>query len=132
MRRDKIVLKGMAFYGFHGLNDAEQALGQRFIVDMELYVDVRTPGLSDDVADAVNYVPIFQVVKQIMEGPPVRLLETVAETIAGRVLSEFPVGAVAVTVKKPEVPMKDSILEYAAVEIYRERPCEGGPAAHSA
>ena len=120
MKRDKIILKGMAFYGFHGLNDAEQELGQRFIVDMELYVDTRTAGLSDNADDIVNYVPIFEMVKRLMEGPPFRLLETVAETIALLVLDEFDVQAIGLTVKKPEVAMKDSILEYAAVQIYRE------------
>ncbi len=127
MRRDKIVLKGMVFYGFHGLNDAEQELGQRFVVDMELYVDTKAAGLSDDRDDAVDYTPIYRMVKEIMEGPSIRLLEAVAETVSRQVLEGFDrVDAVAVSVKKPEVAMKGSILEYAGVEIYRERQEEPG------
>ena len=127
MRRDKIVLKGMVFYGFHGLNDAEQELGQRFVVDIELHVDTKAAGLSDDLNDAVDYTPIYRTVKEIMEGPSIRLLEAVAETVARQVLEGFDrVDAVAVSVKKPEVAMKGSILEYAGVEIYRERQEEPG------
>jgi dihydroneopterin aldolase len=61
------------------------------------------------------------MVKEIVEGRSRNLLENVAEAIAGGVLDQFDVDAVRVGVKKPEVPMKGSILDYAGVEIYRER-----------
>ena len=121
MSNDKILLKGMIFYGFHGNNAAEQELGQRFVVDMEIYRDLHAAGLSDDPEDTVNYSRIYRRVKEIVEGPSRKLLENVAEIIAQRVLEDFDVDAVRVNVKKPEVPMKGSILEYAGVEIYRER-----------
>ncbi len=49
------------------------------------------------------------------------LLEALAENIAHTILETFPAEGVHVRVKKPEVPIKDSILEYAAVEIFRSR-----------
>ena len=118
---DKIHLEGMIFYGFHGTNPAEQEVGQRFLVDLEVQRDLRQAGISDDLKDTVSYSRLYRVVKEVMEGPSRRLLENVAETIAQRILGSFDVDAVRVRVKKPEVPMKGSILAHASVEILRER-----------
>lgn len=124
MARDKIMLRGMVFYGFHGASSAEQEVGQRFVVDLDVYCDLREPGTTDDLADTISYSKLFRLAKQVLEGTRRTLLEKVAETIAQRVLNEYPVDAIRVKVMKPEVPIKGSILSHAAVEIFRER----GPA----
>ncbi len=121
MPTDKIVLKGMVFYGYHGVAPEEQKLGQRFIVDLEMERDLSKAGLSDDPDDTVNYALVFDRVKEIMEGPSRKLLENLAETIAQQILDSFAIDAIHVRVKKPEVPMQGSILDHAGVEIYRSR-----------
>ena len=118
---DKIQLEGMVFYGFHGIGPAEQELGQRFIVDLEMERDLHAAGLSDDPEDTVNYSRVYKLVEEVMEGPSRKLLENLAETIAQRVLEGFDIDAIRVKVKKPEVPMKGSILSHASVEIFRQR-----------
>ena len=118
---DKIMLKGLAFYGNHGVSPHEKALGQRFIVDVTLECDTRAAGLSDNLADAVDYVPAYEIVKAVMEGESKDLIESVAEDIAGQILNKLNVGAVSVTIKKPEVAIRGSILSYAGLEIYRRR-----------
>ena len=118
---DKILLQGMVFYGFHGESSAEQEVGQRFVVDLEAHRDLRPPGLSDELADTVSYSRLFKLAKEVLEGPSRKLLENVAETLAGRVLAECDVDSVRIKVMKPEVPVKGSVLAYAAVEIVRER-----------
>ena len=122
MAPDKIILEGMVFYGFHGASIAEQEVGQRFVVDLEVHRDLRKPGISDDLADTVSYSALFKLAKGVLEGPRRKLLENVAETIAQRALDDYAVDAVRVKVMKPEVPIKGSILAHAAVEILRERP----------
>ena len=118
---DKILLKGLAFYGHHGVSPHEKALGQRFIVDVTMECDARAAGLSDDLADAVDYVPAYEIVKAVMEGESKDLIESVAEDIAGQILETLNVSAVIVTIKKPEVAIRGSILSYAGLEIYRLR-----------
>ena len=120
MPTDQILLKGMEFYGYHGVHAAEKERGQRFIVDLRMERDVRAAAASDDLADAVNYAAVYEVARQIAEGSSLNLLETLAETIAARVLSDFDVRAVAVRVKKPDVALGGA-LDYAGVRIYRER-----------
>ncbi|MFP6652035.1 MAG: dihydroneopterin aldolase [Dehalococcoidia bacterium] len=121
MSRDKIILSGMVFYGFHGANSEEKELGQRFIVDLEIEYDLRPAGASDILTDTVNYSRFYGIVKEVMEGPSLNLLEAVAHRIASNVLERHPVESVMVRLKKPEVPIKGSILDYAAVQIYRRR-----------
>lgn len=118
---DRIFLKGLAFYGHHGVSPHEKALGQRFIVDVTLECDARAAGKSDNLADAVDYVPAYEIVKEIVEGESKDLIESVVEEIASRILSELDVSAVSVTIKKPEVPIQGSILSYAGLEIHRRR-----------
>ena len=118
---DRIMLKGLAFYGHHGVSPHEKALGQRFIVDVTLECDARAAGLSDDLADAVDYVPAYEIVKAVVEGESRDLIESVAEDIAAQILEKLNVGAVRVTIKKPEVAIRGSILSYAGLEIYRRR-----------
>ena len=117
--KDKIKLGEMIFYGFHGVSLEEKQIGQRFSIDLEVERDLRPAGLSDYPDDTVNYSKMFKVVKAIVEGPSRNLLEHVAESIAQAILKGFDVESARVVVRKPEVPIKGSILSYAAVEIYR-------------
>jgi len=124
---DEILLEGMRFYAYHGVNPEERALGQRFTVDVVLAVDLRRPGQSDDLADTVSYSAVYKVVRGIMEGRSRQLIEAVAEEIAAAILTEFPlVARVIVTVRKPEVPMKGSMLDAAGVRIRRSRSAGSG------
>jgi len=119
---DEILLEGMRFYAYHGVNPEEQELGQRFTVDVVLAVDLRRAGQSDELANTVSYSAVYKVVRGIVEGEPRQLIEAVAEDIAAAILTGFPpVARVTVTVRKPEVPMKGSMLDAAGVRITRSR-----------
>ncbi len=115
---DRIVLNGMQFYGYHGVMPEEQELGQPFIVDVEMYCDLREAGEKDDLTKTVDYSQVFELVKGIVTGEPYLLIEALAERIAGSVLAEFPVPEVLVRVKKPHAPLK-GIFSDVSVEIRR-------------
>jgi dihydroneopterin aldolase len=119
---DRIRLNGMVFYGYHGVLAEERALGQRFVVDVELRLDLRAAGTSDDLGDTVNYTRVYTAAREVVTGPPCQLIEAVAERIAGRVLAEHPqVESVTVRVRKPEVPIPGSVLASSEVWIERTR-----------
>ena len=121
MASDRIILKGMQFYGYHGVNTEEKSLGQPYVVDLSAELDLSRPGMTDHLADTVSYTDIYRQVKQVVEGESKNLLESLAGSIAQQVLDSFPVESVQVTVKKPLPPVKGSVIEYAAVEIVRRR-----------
>jgi len=119
---DEILLEGMHFYAYHGVNPEERSLGQRFMVDVILAVDLRPAGQSDHLDDTVSYSAVYKLVRRIVEGEPRNLIEAVAESIASHILESFPpVEHVTVTVRKPEVPMKGSMLDAAGVRLSRSR-----------
>jgi 7,8-dihydroneopterin aldolase/epimerase/oxygenase len=120
---DRIILEGMIFFGYHGTRPEETTLGQRFVVDVALQLDLRAAGVSDDLAATVDYSAVHQRARAIVEGPPLRLTEAVAERIAAAVLAEHPlVEAVQVRVRKPGVRLDDTVLAGSVVEILRRRP----------
>jgi dihydroneopterin aldolase len=117
---DWVWLEGMVFYGMHGVDPAEKSLGQRFIVDVALKRDLRKAGRTDALHDTVNYAHVYRLAKQVMEGPSKNLLEALAEEIARRVAeSTEAVDVIRVRVRKPEVPIKGSVLAAASVQIER-------------
>ncbi len=121
MHLDKIILKGLAFYGYHGLFQEERVLGQRFIVDLELYVPLEQAGKSDKMEDSVHYGEVFNLVKEIVEGKAHNLLESVSETIASELLAAFPeIEKCKVRFEKPNPPINGH-YDSVAVEIIRER-----------
>lgn len=111
----------MQFYGYHGLLPEERKLGQRFQVDLELYLDLQKSGMSDQMADSIDYSKVYEVVKQVVEGEAKNLIEAVAETIAQQLLKTFDLlEACLVRVIKPDPPIAGH-YDSVAVEIYRER-----------
>ena len=112
----------MQFYGFHGVNPEERTLGQPYVVDMEVELDLRPAGRSDNLEDTVSYTQLFRLAQEVMEGSTKFLLEAAAETIAQQTLDQFPVNAVRVRVRKPRPPIRGSSIDHAAVEIYRTKP----------
>ena len=124
---DRILLEGMVFHGRHGTLPAERELGQPFVVDVELRLDLRPAGLSDDLAQTVDYGQVHRRAREIAEGEPVNLTETVAERIAAAVLEDHPsVNAVRVKVAKPHVRLDGTALAGSAVEVLRRRDADRG------
>jgi dihydroneopterin aldolase len=118
---DTVLLEGVQFYGYHGVNPEERTQGQRFIVDIELSADLRAAGQSDDLTRTIDYSAVYRAVQAIVEGPPRRLLEAVAEEIAATLLADFPARTVTVTIRKPAPPLRGAMLRAAGVCIQRER-----------
>jgi 7,8-dihydroneopterin aldolase/epimerase/oxygenase len=118
---DKIFVNQMEFYGYHGVFPEETRLGQRFIVDLMVLLDLKKAGESDELEHSVNYGELFQVCKEIVEGKPYKLVEAVAETISASILSQFTlVSEATVKVIKPDPPIPGHYRSV-AVEITRRR-----------
>lgn len=102
---DRIALQGMEFFGHHGIWPREKRDGQRFLVDVELGLNLTAAAAADSLGDTVDYAVLFTEVSRIVEGPPRRLIETLAEAIARRILYLWPVAWVTVRVHKPDAPL---------------------------
>jgi dihydroneopterin aldolase len=117
---DRIALRGLRARGFHGVLPEERALGQTFVVDVELAVDTRPAADGDDLTRTVHYGVVAEEVAAIVTGEPLRLLETLAQRIADQCLAHEAVREVAVTVHKPQAPITVP-FDDVAVTINRSR-----------
>lgn len=120
---DYINLNEVEFYGFHGVLPAERSLGQRYLVDVEIRADLQAAGQLDDIDHTLNYVEVYRVVEQVLTGPSVQLIETLAERIAATLLGDFAQAeSVVVRVRKPNPPIAGARIASSEVWIERERP----------
>lgn len=117
---DRVILKGMQFYGHHGVLPQERELGWHFEVDVEMGLDLERAGREDDISFTVDYAEVFKVVEKLATGSSYHLLEAVAEAVARGILECFPVKEVSIRVKKTAAPFKGA-YRYMAVEIRRQR-----------
>lgn len=100
-----IRIEGVRAYGFHGVLAAERAVGQDFVVDVDLSGRFGRAVESDALADTVNYAEIAQKVVSVVEGEPVDLIEALAGRIADACAALPLVDAAHVTVHKPNAPV---------------------------
>lgn len=109
----------MQFYGYHGVLEEETRLGQRFNVDLVLELDLKEAGTSDDVNHTINYAEVYAKVKEIVEGPPFKLIETLAENIAQELLVTYErLKCCTIKVIKPDPPIPGHYTSV-AVEMTR-------------
>lgn len=118
---DRICLRGLEFFAYHGVLPEENKLGQRFIIDIDLLTSLQKAGISDEVEHTVNYAEVYNTVKNIVTGETHKLIERLAERIAKQILEDFPLcQGIWLKVHKPGAPIP-GIFADVAVEIYRER-----------
>lgn len=115
---DRIVIAGLRELGVHGVLPEEQARPQPFEVDVELVVDLRSPGESDSLEDTVDYSAVSEAVSRVVRSERYQLLERLATRIAEVCKVDARVTAVSVTVRKLHPPVR-AMVDHVAVRIER-------------
>jgi len=115
---DRIVVRGIRALGTHGVLAEEQVRAQPFEVDVELLVDLRAAGQSDDLADTVDYGAIAGAVSRVVTDEHHQLLERMAERVADVCREDARVTGVTVTVRKLRPPL-DVLTDDVAVQVHR-------------
>lgn len=117
---DRITLKNMVFFGYHGAMSEEQEIGGRFEVDIDLLGDFREASESDNLLKAVDYQKAYECIKPILEGEKYHLIEGLAEAVANKILGEFEVSRVNVRLRKRNVPI-GGVIDFVEVELSRDK-----------
>lgn len=117
---DLILVEGLSVLALVGIYPHEWTTRQPLLVDLALHVDVREAALGQDFRQTVDYERAAALAREVIESGHHKLVETVAESIAARLLAELGprLERVRVRVAKPHaVPGARAV----AVEIERER-----------
>ena len=116
---DEIHICNLEVFANHGVYPEENVLGQKFVLDVFLYLDTSKAGQSDALDDSTNYGQVAAYLEQEMKSQNDKLLERIAERLARGVLKTYPlVRTVSMEVKKPWAPVMRHI-DYASVKIQR-------------
>jgi len=118
---DVIRLTNMTFYGYHGVSAAEKETGRRFEVDCELEADLAAPGVSDNLTDTVDYVSVYETIREVVEGKAFSLIESLATSLADTILDKFPIFRVTLRVRKKIPPIAGNI-DHIEIEVTRRQP----------
>lgn len=118
---DRIIIKDLELYAYHGVHEEEKITGQRFVFDITCYLDLSVPGKTDDVKDTVSYSEIIKKVRDVFTADKYDLLEKAAMVVVDAIFAAFPtIDECEVLLKKPDAPIKAE-FSYVAVEIRRRR-----------
>ncbi|MDQ2086380.1 dihydroneopterin aldolase [Herbivorax sp. ANBcel31] len=118
---DSIILKNIKLYGYHGVLSKERESGQYFKIDIELFLDLKKAGESDNLDDTVDYSKVYDIVKRINENNKFRLVERFAHVISQEIMSTFKeIQEISVVIKKPSAPIKGK-FKWVGIEIKRSR-----------
>ena len=118
---DRIFVTGLVVHAHHGVMEHESRVGQRFVIDLELSLDLSDAVRTDKVADTVSYSAIVETAMKVFTTRAYRLIEAAGGAVANAILADFPrVEAVRITVHKPHAPIA-AIFEDAGVTITRNR-----------
>ena len=118
---DTIFVTGLSIHARHGVMDHETEVGQRFVIDLELYTDLSEPARSDRLADTVSYAEVVATTTAAFKNTNYKLLEGAAGAVADAILSHFPrIRAVKITVHKPHAPIA-AIFDDVGIVLTRSR-----------
>ncbi|MDR1564445.1 MAG: dihydroneopterin aldolase [Oscillospiraceae bacterium] len=124
---DKILIKGLKIFAFHGAMPEEKVSGQSFILDITLYMSLKKACTSDALNDTVDYAAVVQAAAKAMLKTSYNLIERAAQAVADAILEEFnAVQTVELLLKKPDAPISAE-FDYVAVSITRSREGLEGP-----
>jgi dihydroneopterin aldolase len=117
---DRISIMGLRARGNHGVFPEERAAGQEFVVDAVLWLDTAPAAAADDLQLTADYGAIADRLAGIVGGPPVELIETLADRLATACLADQVVREAEVTVHKPHAPVSQQFADI-AVTIRRSQ-----------
>jgi dihydroneopterin aldolase len=117
---DRILISAIDCVAGIGVTQAERTIRQRLSIDVELFTDTSIPARTDSLRDAIDYAQVATTVETVCGERDYHLIETVAENIASRVLTGFPLAKVKVLVRKIS-PVAEPRVSLVAVEIVREK-----------
>lgn len=119
--KDQIKIAGLEVFANHGVFEAENQLGQLFIIDAVLSLDTWAAGITDELQYSVNYAEVCMLIEKKMKEKTFKLIEACADFVAREILRTFPlVAEVSLTIKKPWAPMHMH-LDTVSVTVNRGR-----------
>ncbi|MBP3191995.1 dihydroneopterin aldolase [Natronogracilivirga saccharolytica] len=104
-----ITIKNLRFHAGHGYFPAEREKGNDFEVDITIWLELEAAATGDDLAATIDYGEAAEIAGDIMNGEPVKLVETLLYRIGESLTRAYPKAEnIEVAVRKLNPPMEPS------------------------
>lgn len=111
-----ILLDNIEIFAHHGVFEQETRVGNSFMINLKLEVDLENASLSDELGDTVSYAEVFQIVKEEMKIPS-KLLEHAAGRIIRRLKNTYSsIGRIELKLSKRNPPVGGQV-DFASVVL---------------
>ncbi len=111
-----ILLENIVFYAYHGVLPQETRVGNEYVVNLKINLDLFKAAESDSLDDTISYADIFEEVKAEMQIPS-KLLENAAYRIIKRLKRKYKqIQSIEIKLSKRNPPM-GAQLDYASVVL---------------
>jgi dihydroneopterin aldolase len=118
---ETLTLKSLRFKGYHGYYEEERRQGNDFEVDIIFTANLRKAGETDQLEDTIDYQQVLATIKEVMEGPSLKLIETLAKKMGERLFDQFTsVASLKVSVRKLHPPL-DVETAYSEITMQWQR-----------
>ena len=118
---ETLTLKSLRFKGYHGYYEEEREQGNDFEVDIVFTADLRKAGETDQLEDTIDYQEVLAIIKKVMNGPSLKLIETLAKRIGDQLFDKFTnVASLKVSVRKLHPPL-DVETAYSEITMQWQR-----------
>ena len=118
---DRIVIKDLKIYGYHGVLDEEKKNGQEFVITAFLGVNLREAGMKDKLSETVNYASVCQDIRKVVTENRFDLIEALGENVADTILLGYDmVKEARIVISKPQAPI-DMDFDTVCVDITRKK-----------
>lgn len=117
---DKISVRGIRLYAYHGCLEEEGKIGTEYEVNVDVWGEIQTAIDSDELSKTMDYVTINQIVAKHMAVRH-KLIETVADLILHDLFKTMPIVQKArIEVAKLSPPINGDVRQV-SIELKRKR-----------
>ena len=118
---DAIFVNGLVLHAYHGVMPHEGKVGQPFVLDIVLDIDLTEASRTDKLRHTVSYELLVRTVSEAFCARRYRLVEAAAGAVADAVLERYPpLRSIRITVRKPQAPIA-ATFDDVGVTITRAR-----------
>ncbi|MFC3419238.1 dihydroneopterin aldolase [Salinicoccus hispanicus] len=118
---DNIRINGIKTYAYHGVLEAERVLGQFFITDVVMYLDLSDASRTDNLTETVHYGEAYHMIEKIIKGEPVDLIEHLAEKVSMALFDQYDkIVGTEVTITKINPPIEGN-YDNVSITLNRKR-----------
>ncbi|TDT71412.1 dihydroneopterin aldolase [Hypnocyclicus thermotrophus] len=117
---DKISIKNIVVYGYHGAIKEENVLGQKFIINIDMYTSLKKAGINDNLEETIHYGYVYNDIVNIATKKNYKLIEALGENICKILFKKYNMNKIIIEIKKPNAPIP-GIFDYVSITLEREK-----------